>query len=235
MVNANGDLIGINTAISSQTGSYIGYSFAVPSNIAQKVLRDIIEYGNVQNGILGVTGSILNSRNSENLNIDITQGFYIDSIDEESGAQLANLKKGDIIKSIDGVTINKFSDLTGYISTKSPNDVVSVEILRDNSLLVKDVTLTKSNTYKLERIGVLKNASPKTLKRYNLDHGVKIAIPQRGIERFGIMKDYIITKMDDIKIKSIEDVKSVVNNKNNNEPLVIEIVNDKGQTEKYIY
>lgn len=77
MVNANGDLVGINTAISSQTGSYIGYSFAVPSNIARKVVEDIMEYGDVQNGILGVTGGSLNSKYAEELGVATTEGFYV--------------------------------------------------------------------------------------------------------------------------------------------------------------
>lgn len=235
LVNANGDLIGINTAISSQTGSYIGYSFAVPSNIAQKVLRDIIEYGNVQNGILGVTGGILNSKNAENLQIEATQGFYVDSVEDDSGAKNAGIRKGDIIKKIDDVNISKFSDLSGYISTKSPDDVVSISVLRNDELLTKSVTLTKNNTFELKRIGVLKNTTKEDLKRYNINNGVKIAVPEKGIQRYGIKQGYIITKMNAVNVSTIEDVKQVLQNKNDNDRLILEIVNDKGQTEKYIY
>ena len=103
LVNIYGDLIGINTAISSQTGSYIGYSFAVPSNIARKVVEDIMEYGNVQNGILGVIGTELNSKNSEELGIEQTEGFYVNDVQENSGAEISGIQKGDIIKSIDDI------------------------------------------------------------------------------------------------------------------------------------
>lgn len=108
LVNTNGELVGINTAISSQTGSYIGYSFAVPSNIARKVVEDIMEYGNVQNGMLGIKGGSLNSRFSEELNISDTEGIYIDSVIEDLGADKAGLEKGDIIKAIDNIKISKF-------------------------------------------------------------------------------------------------------------------------------
>ena len=83
LVNINGELIGINTAISSQTGSYIGYSFAVPSNIARKVVEDIMEYGNVQNGILGVIGGELNSQKARRFWIDETEGFYVTDVQKE--------------------------------------------------------------------------------------------------------------------------------------------------------
>ena len=95
LVNLNGDLIGINTAIASaNTGTFVGYSFAVPSNIAKKVVEDLIEYGNVQRGVLGITGTELNSETAEKLKTKQTEGFYIDSVDEESGAEKAGIKKG---------------------------------------------------------------------------------------------------------------------------------------------
>ena len=98
LVNTNGELIGINTAISSQTGSYIGYSFAVPSNIARKVIEDLMEFGNVQNGILGVIGGELNSKNSKEFGVNETKGFFIEDIQKGSGAEKAGIKKGDIIQ-----------------------------------------------------------------------------------------------------------------------------------------
>src|SRR5690606_6561148 len=96
LVNTRGELIGINTAISSQTGSYVGYSFAVPSNIARRVIEDIMEYGNVQNGILGISGSALNSNSAEEFGINDTQGVYVSSVMEGSGAYKAGIKEGDI-------------------------------------------------------------------------------------------------------------------------------------------
>ena len=111
LINNKGELIGINTAIQTQTGSYVGYSFAVPSNIAKKVIEDILEYGNVQYGFLGVTGTSLNSFRAKELNVEDTEGFFINGIDKESGANSAGIRIGDIIKNIDGIKISKFSDL----------------------------------------------------------------------------------------------------------------------------
>ena len=116
LVNTNGELIGINTAITSQTGSYIGYGFAVPSNNAKKIVEDILEYGDVQQAILGITGGTLNPEAAKQNDLAISQGVYINSVAE--GAEKAGLKRGDLITEIDGVNIRKFSDLTSYIRTK---------------------------------------------------------------------------------------------------------------------
>ena len=145
LVNINGELIGINTAIQSMTGGFVGYSFAIPSNIVRKIFEDILEYGDVQKGLLGVRGVALKSSYSKQLNLTDTEGFYIDIIEPGFGADLAGLIKGDIIKEIDGIKINKFSDLSGYLSTKRPGDKVNVTYSRENQLKRTTVTLQKAN------------------------------------------------------------------------------------------
>jgi S1-C subfamily serine protease len=145
LVNINGELIGINTAIQSMTGGFVGYSFAIPSNIVRKIFEDILEYGDVQKGLLGVRGVALKSSYSKQLNLTDTEGFYIDIIEPGFGADLAELKKGDIIKEIDGIKINKFSDLSGYLSTKRPGDKVNITYSRENQLKRTTVTLQKAN------------------------------------------------------------------------------------------
>jgi len=145
LVNIQGELIGINTLIQSMTGGYVGYSFAVPSNTVRKIFEDIIEYGDVQKGLLGVRGVALKSSYSRQLNINETEGFYIDEIEDGFGAGSAGLIKGDIIKSVDGFKINKFSDLSGYLSSKRPGDKVEVNYVRDGKLKTAVVTLKKSS------------------------------------------------------------------------------------------
>jgi len=145
LVNIQGELIGINTLIQSMTGGYVGYSFAVPSNTVRKIFEDILEYGDVQKGLLGVRGVALRSSYSKQLNVEETEGFYIDVIEPGFGADNAGLKKGDIIKSIDDVKINKFSDLSGYLSSKRPGDKVRVRYIRDKELITVSVTLKKSS------------------------------------------------------------------------------------------
>ena len=145
LVNIQGELIGINTLIQSMTGGYVGYSFAVPSNTVRKIFEDIIEYGDVQKGLLGVRGVALKSSYSRQLNINETEGFYIDEIEEGFGAGSAGLTRGDIIKSVDGFKINRFSDLSGYLSSKRPGDTVEVNYVRDGKLKTAIVTLKKSS------------------------------------------------------------------------------------------
>ena len=143
LVNINGELIGINTAIQSMTGGFVGYSFAIPSDIVRKIFEDILEYGDVQKGLLGVRGIALKSSYSRQLNLIDTEGFYIDIIEPGFGADLAGLERGDIIKEIDGIKINKFSDLSGHLSTKRPGDKVNVIYSRENELNRTTVTIKK--------------------------------------------------------------------------------------------
>ncbi|WP_400079482.1 trypsin-like peptidase domain-containing protein [Winogradskyella sp. R77965] len=237
LVNTNGDLIGINTAISSQTGSYIGYSFAVPSNIARKIVNDIMEYGNVQNGILGVVGGALNSKVAEELGTDTAEGFYVSEVTEDTGAAKAGIQSGDIIKKIDAVEINKFSDLSGYLKTKSPDDIVNVTLIRNGDEEVLPVTLLKPSTYVVETIGFVKNASEKELKKFNTEYGVKITKFDKNYEPYwnknGIEEGSIITKINGNKLYSVDDAQKALKTRNFNEPLQIEVINK--ELEKVVY
>ena len=237
LVNTNGELIGINTAITSQTGSYIGYSFAVPSNIAKKVIQDIMEFGNVQNGILGVTGGSLNSSAAEKLGVGETEGFYIDDVEEDTGADAAGLRSGDIIKKIDNIEIKKYSDLRGFLDTKRPNDIVNVYYLRNGVQQNTEVTLLKNNTITLPHIGIIKDAKPENLKKYKVKKGVKITeITGRYsnyLRQEGIESGNIITKIDGIIVNSVEDVKEILKTRDTNNPLSIELINSYGKNLKY--
>ena len=238
LVNTNGDLIGINTAISSRTGSYIGYSFAVPSNIARKIVNDIMEYGNVQNGILGVVGGALNSKAAEQLGVDITEGFYVSEVQEETGAEKAGIQSGDIIRKVDNVEINKFSDLTGYLKTKSPNDIIKVTLLRDGDEEIVPVTLLKPSITLLQTIGYVKNATDADLKRYNIDYGVKISkFYEDNYKDYwnknGVEEGSIVTKINGKKLYTVDDVQNAMKTRGYNEPLQIEVINNEG--EKTVY
>ncbi|WP_452600304.1 trypsin-like peptidase domain-containing protein [Pontimicrobium sp. MEBiC01747] len=237
LVNANGELIGINTAITSQTGSYVGYSFAVPSNIARKVIQDIMEYGNVQNGILGISGNSLSSGFAEKFGLSETEGVYVDDVEEDTGAFDAGLQSGDIIKKIDGIKIRKFTDLKGFINSKRPNDVVTVSFLRDGKEKEAKVTLLKNNSITVPIIGVLKDAKPKDLKKYNVNNGVKISKLSGPYSQYfmqeGIEEGNIITAINNVKINSIDEVQEIIKNRDPYRPLSIEILNSKGEKNKY--
>ncbi|UPS90617.1 trypsin-like peptidase domain-containing protein [Bizionia sp. M204] len=241
LVNSNGELIGINTAISSQTGSYIGYSFAVPSNIARKVVEDIMEFGIVQNGILGVSGISLNGKSSEELDVNLTEGFYVGAVEAQSGAEQAGIKKGDIITKIDNVRISKFADLTGYLSTKRPDDVVNVMVLRDNSEKAIPVTLSKFEILTTEFLDIqVKNISKDIKEQYQIDHGVLVTKSDNYwlYQKIGLNKGYIITDINDIQINSIDDI-SILKKKYGNaldkNIEKISIINTRGQKQSFIF
>jgi len=208
LVNINGDLIGINTAIQSTNAGFIGYSFAVPSNIARKIYEDILEFGDVQRGLLGVTGQSLNSENSNELGIDITEGFYINDTDPNMGAHIAGIRKGDIIQQIDNVKINKFADLSGYLNSKRPGDKLNVKIFRNNKSLNVGVQLKRS-TY-VQFYGMqLKDASESELDELNAENGVKVVINRNGtLFRMGIRSGYILTEINNTQISNTSELKS---------------------------
>ena len=227
LVNTKGELVGINTAISSQTGSYIGYSFAVPSNIARRVIEDIMEYGNVQNGILGITGGALNSKIADELGINDTEGIYVDSVVEDSGAEKAGIQKGDIIKEIDYIKVSKFADLTGHIGARRAGDVVNLTLSKDGELRTVAVTLTRNETISLPLVGRVKNAS----------NGVKIIKLNNEYESYwkknGVEEGAIITSINDVKINSVDDAQEAIKNRSPYEPLRIELINSNGEKERY--
>lgn len=209
LVNARGELIGINTAISSQTGSYIGYSFAVPSNIARKVVEDIIEFGDVQNGILGVSVLDRNSKEAIDKGINQIDGVYVSSVEDKSGAKKAGIKEGDIIKKLDDISISKFSDLSGYLSTKRPDDLVNVEVVRDGTLKTIAVKLSKTDIVSVEFMEMkLQNLPDLVKKKYNIKNGVMVTATENAFlyKRLGITRGTVITGINDMAINNIEDL-----------------------------
>ena len=237
LVNTKGELIGINTAIQSQTGSYIGYSFAVPSNIARKIVEDIMEFGVAQYGFLGVTGSSLNSLLSKELGITDTEGFYINSVEQGSGANISGIKSGDIIKQIDGIIINKFSDLKGYLNTKRPNDIVNIKLKSNSEEKLISVILNKNERIQFYLIGILKNLNPDELKKSNIYKGVKISefnsMYKKYWTDYGIKEGNIIKSINGTKINTITDVEKILQSRNYNDPVSIEIINDDNITERF--
>lgn len=232
LVNTRGELIGINTMISSQTGSYVGYSFAVPSNIARKIIEDIMEFGNVQRGILGVEGGELNSAASKELGVKETQGFYVKKVNKNSGAEKSGLTKGDIIVKLDNQIITTYSELSGFISTKRPNDKVQVSYLRDGKTYTVPVVLTKNEFYSTEFKGLeLENIDATDKKKYNIDSGVRIKeINNDNLKPYyDELKGTIILSIDNVKATDVEAVSKIIEKKDENQSVSIEMINKMGQ------
>ena len=209
LVNTHGELIGINTAIQSISGGFVGYAFAVPSNIVRKVFEDILEHGDVQKGLLGVVGNALNDELSKKYETNETEGFYISSIEENLGADRAGLIPGDIIKKVDNVNINKFSDLTGYLSSKRPGDKVRVYYIRNSKEYETKVTLRKSNRTLF--LGMeLKNPNNNEKVNFNVNHGVIISrIENRRLYNLGIKEGFLILEINDKKINDVGQIDNV--------------------------
>ncbi|MDI1306532.1 MAG: trypsin-like peptidase domain-containing protein [bacterium] len=237
LVNTRGELIGINTMISSMTGSYVGYSFAVPSNIARKIIEDLMEFGNVQRGILGVEGGELNAIASKELKISQTQGFYISKVTKNSGAEKSGLTKGDIIVKLDDQNVATYADLSGYINTKRPNDKVQVTIIRDGKNRIIPVVLSKNEFFSTEFKGLeLENIDVTDKKKFHLDYGVRIrSITNDNLKQYEEeLKGNIILSIDNIKATDIETVSKLLDKKDESQSIRIEMINKNGETIRII-
>ena len=218
LVNTRGELIGINTMISSPTGSYTGYSFAVPSNITRKIIEDLMQFGNVQRGVLGIEGRELNSVFSKEIGVNETQGFYVGGVTKKSGAEKAGIKEGDIIIKIDNKKINKFNDLTTYINSKRPEEVVNVTVLREGGEKIIPVKLTKKELLILEANGIeFEDISNDDKKENNIDYGVRIkTIKNPGIMEYAeALQGSIVLTVDGRKAEDAEKITSYIKSKRN--------------------
>ncbi|MGB5355677.1 MAG: trypsin-like peptidase domain-containing protein [Eudoraea sp.] len=235
LVNTNGDLIGINTAITSQTGSYVGYSFAVPSNIAKKVVEDIMEYGNVQKGILGIQSPRLSTPYAMQNGINEIDGVYIDDVEEDSGAYEADLRPGDVIKMVDEIKVRKFADLTGYVSTKRPGDQLNVTIEREGEELSLAVTLKERQTIVVPIMGLtVKNLTEKDKEIFGTDVGVKITGVPETYRGYGL-DGKVILKIDDENVNDIYEAKTLFGAISRYGKTVITLVDNKGERERIVF
>ncbi|WP_396146237.1 trypsin-like peptidase domain-containing protein [Flavobacterium sp.] len=237
LVNTRGELIGINTMISSPTGSYAGYSFAVPSNITRKIIEDIMEFGNVQRGILGVEGSELTGNYSKELGIKDTEGFYINKVNKNSGAEKAGLKKGDIIKKLDNQKISSYAELSGFINTKRPNDKVNVTYERDGQTKVVPVVLVKNDIIQTDFKGLeLENLSDADKKNFRIDYGVKIkeVSNQRLLPYKDELEGSIILDINGVNASDVETVSRATNNANESQGTSVKLMTKNGQVMRII-
>jgi len=235
LVNTNGDLVGINTAITSQTGSYVGYSFAVPSNIAKKVVDDILEYGNVQKGILGISAARVNTPYAIEKGLNEIEGVYISGIEEGTGAEEADLREGDVIKKVDDIKVRKFADLTGYLSSKRPDDSVQVTIDRDGEEFTVPVILKKRQKIVVPNMGlVVKNLTKEDKKKFNTEKGVKVVgVPElyRGYDLDG----KVLLSVDDEEINNIDEARTLFDGISRYSRTVITMINEDGERERLIF
>ncbi|NBC57881.1 MAG: PDZ domain-containing protein [Bacteroidetes bacterium] len=237
LVNAKGELIGINTAITSRTGSYVGYSFAIPSNNVKKIVEDLIEYGNVQKAILGVRGTDITAENYKQFeDLEQTQGFYVAKVDDGSGAQKAGLQEKDVIIKLDDIKIRKFSDLSGFLSSKNPGDRVIVTYIRNGKVKTTTVTLEKYEYYRIKEIGVeVVNPTKEERREYGIENGVKI---NKLLNDSMIAENLVgiyITKAEDQTVKDIKSLREILDNRDPYEPLSLTFTAPNGESKTYVF
>lgn len=218
LVNTNGELVGINTLILSQTGSYIGYSFAVPSNIAVKIVTDLKEYGCVQRAMLGVTIREMSAEFAEEKNIDFIAGVYIVEIADMSSAKEADLKPGDIIIAANGASISSVAKLQEEISLHHPGDKITITVMRDGKkknieVLLKNqqgnTTITKASDF--TSLGVaFSELTDKQKEAYGISAGVEVVATKEGkFQRAGIKKGFIILNINGEIVDSTDTIERI--------------------------
>lgn len=235
LVNTNGELIGINTMISSNTGSYVGYSFAVPSNIARKIVEDLMEFGKVQQGILGVQGFEINSQIADKLNLKTSKGFYVNDVSKNTGAEKAGVAEGDVITQIDDKPIRSFADLNAIISTKRPNDKVAVMIDRNGKAKSFDITLTNKELMNIDYKGFeLENLSDSEKAKYQIDYGIKIdnITNPRFKPYANELKEAIVIGINGKKVQDIESANKLLNH--SAERIRLDIITANGERVRLI-
>ena len=223
LVDMTGGLLGINTAIASSTGSYNGYGFAVPSNIVSKVVEDLIKFGAVQRGWLGVSIASVNSEFVKKFSLEVNEGAYISGFAGKSSARDAGIKEGDVVVKINETPIRSSSALIETVGSHRPGDKLSITVNRDGKEITYPVVLKNrdGNEDAVKRdtntLGVvLQDVDAKELKALNLTNGVKIAELNTGkLQReTDVREGFIITKVNDKAVKSVKEFNEAIKTKN---------------------
>jgi len=222
LVNARGELIGINTAIASQTGSFSGYSFAIPSQMVHKVMNDLKEFGAVQRGFLGVSIRDVDAKLAEDENLKLLKGVYVQEVNDNSAAQQAGIKKGDVITAINEIPVSSSSELQEQIGRQRPGDKVIVELMRGSdsktfNVILKNISgdtkIVKREDYEINSLlgADFTSCSEQELKDAGVKSGVKVNKLRKGkLEAAGIKEGFIITQIDKKPVAKPNDVEKLL-------------------------
>ena len=225
LVNTAGALIGINAMIYSQTGSNIGYGFAIPTTIMNKVVDDIKKYGTVQRAMIGIQGSDVNAyvdrekENGKEVDLGTMEGIYIAKVIEDGAAEDAGLKEGDVITHIDGQKVSQFGELQGIIAQKRPGDKITITYLRNKSKKTATLTLKneKGNTKVVKDAdldvlgGQFRAVTNSQKEQLNIGYGLQVMKVSGGkLKQAGVPQGFIIQRVNEEQMKSIEDLQKVV-------------------------
>ena len=246
LVNTKGELIGINAAIASHTGSYEGYSFAIPSNIVRKVVDDLLLYGTTQRGYLGVQIAELTQELAEKEGLENIDGVYVAGVTDGGAAKQAGLKAGDVITTINGKAVNSTTQLRESVGQYRPGDKIDVEVNRHGShhhyeltLLNEagnvDVVRSGDSFYNAEFGLMLQSVNQNEMSRLNIRNGLKIVEIREG--RFmnsGVPVDFVITKVNGYAVNNKTDLENALKN-NRSRRTTIEGVYPNGMMGSFFY
>lgn len=225
LVNAQGELVGINAMLYSQTGSYAGYGFAIPTSIMSKVVEDLKKYGNVQRAMLGIQGQdVLNYINVEkdkgkDVDLGTNSGVYVAKVEEDGAGAAAGLKEGDVITHIDGKKVTKMAELQEMINSKRPGDKMSITFLHRKNKVNKTVTLKNAqgntNIVKVADLDVLggnyREITQSQKEQLRISYGLEVMKVSNGpLKEVGIAKGFIIQDVNDTPMKSLSDLQLAV-------------------------
>ena len=240
LVNTKGELVGINTAIASQTGSYSGYSFAVPVNLVEKVMRDLIDYGIVQRGYLGVQINDITQEIKTKNNLPSTKGLFVTKVVEDGSADKAGIKDGDVILKIGAKEVNSVASLQEEIGKRRPGDKVSVTVRNkkgDEEIVELILRNKEGDTKLISKEEVSKNVAlgasfveltDKEKKELNISFGVKIKSIQAGkLKAIGLTEGMVISKVNNEPIETVEELTTKLNGVNRG--VLLEIITESGQ------
>ena len=242
LVNTKGELIGINTAIASSTGAYNGYSFAIPVNVARKVVNDLIEFGTVQRAFIGVSIRDLDGKLAQEKGLKMTEGVYVTGLTEGGAADDAGIEEGDIIVAVDGIQVKNTPSLQERIGTYRPGDVAEVSVIRDEQLRKMNVKLRNQNG-NLEIMpktpsavmalgATLQPAGADEMRRLGIRNGLQVTELSNGkLKSAGVREGFIIVRVDRKEVKGLQDVIKILDQKS--DAVLIEGIYPNGITAYY--
>ncbi len=230
LVNARGELVGINAVLSSPTGSYAGYGFAIPVSIMTKVVSDLKEFGTVQRAVLGIIGGTVTSELSEEKNLGTVEGVFVSELVPDGAAQSAGIEAGDVIVGVNGKKVKTMAEMQEELAKHLPGDKIDVKLLRNKKEQTINVELknVQGNTNVVKNVDLdilgaeFKELNDKDKKQYNVGYGLKVVDVHDGLfQKSGLKKGVVITKVNSMPVKSVDDLQKIVKQANSSSEQVL--------------